>query len=399
MKWYQKACWKFLQLTYGNFCKWFYEMEYFEEDQEPDEPYLLLANHAYHSDAFILATGLNKPLRYLASDEDASLVQQILAELVGLIYTRKGTVDTKAVRKLFSSVKRGDSIAIYPEGDGTWDGATDRIHENIVKLARRFAIPIRLARITGGYMVRPKWAVSGRRGKVTITFKTLSRQTINNISDRQLMTEITGFIKHDDVPYNLNHGNRYSGSRCAEGIENILWKCPLCGETDSITGHRSRITCSSCSYGWHINANMEITPATKGISTTREWCKWQYREIESMVEESKYLLTRTDSVECLEVTDHGTGLHKHSVITRSLGHGQLTLTAEDLYFQVPGSSSITLFLVDRISGFVDTLNRFCRFNYQGKEYMIRFKGKNASRYQYLIRILGDHSQSRLNRAM
>src|SRR4030042_1188786 len=156
MKIYQNLSWKFLKFTFGNFAKHYFNIKCINQDFEPEPPYLLLANHNYFIDAFFISMYLKNPVHFLASDEIMNFFQEILGKLVGLVYIQKGITDTSAVKELLKHLNNKESIAVFPEGDGTWDGETDEISNSVIKFVRLNKIPILTVKIKGGYLTRPR---------------------------------------------------------------------------------------------------------------------------------------------------------------------------------------------------------------------------------------------------
>lgn len=389
MKGYQKFTWKFLQLTAGIIFKKVFNMKMTEENPEPDEGYILLANHAHHIDAFFIASFLKRPLHYLGSDEIATLVQQILADLTGMIYTQKGTIDPSAVRTLLKLVRSGDSIGIYPEGDGTWDGQTDTLYVNIIKLVKRFKVPLRLVVTRGAYLTRPRWADVTRRGKITMEFKTLTKEEIAGLSEQELFDRIVQYLYNNDIKYHLEHDIRFKTSKAAGGIQYLLWKCPVCMTHDRITGRGNTITCKACNETWKTNGNMQVIPELNEITDLKDWSDWQQKAIDSAVTDTgDEQLTASQNI-CVEILERTGGLiNKRKKIFKKYADGELVLYKDALVFNPDKKSKPQLKLpIDEITNYIDCVNHYFLVYTTTETYKIDFNKKNSSRYIHFLRKL------------
>ena len=65
----------------------------------------------------------------------------------------------------------------------------------------------------------------------------------------------------------------YKGKRQAEGLENLLFVCPECGEYDSFTTENDKIACKHCGLTFRYNrfGFLENAP----FETVREFSDWQ----------------------------------------------------------------------------------------------------------------------------
>jgi 1-acyl-sn-glycerol-3-phosphate acyltransferase len=389
MKWYQKLTWFFLKLTFGNFLKWFYGLKKIDFADEPDEPYVLLSNHAHHLDAFLIAVFLNKPIRYLGSDENASILQQILGKLVGLIYTDKGNVDPKAVRALYKSIKEKVSIGIFPEGDGSWDGETEPFYLNTIKMVRRFNLPVRTVRIRGGFLTQPRWGFSMRKGSITVEMDTLSRECIGIMSDEELYHSITNKLYQNDIKDNLQRGVRFDSKKAAGGVSRLLWKCPVCQSEDTLNGSGNTVRCTHCGNEWTINANMEIVNYTlnpEKFADLKDWSDYQKDLIRQSLESGHDHLAWSGPVKLSKVTGRGRGINRMALKTGKTVWCNLALTRTHLIFSDTLTHQvIRQFPLEAISGFVDCQSLYCRFKAAGETWLINFGAKNSSRYHYYFK--------------
>jgi 1-acyl-sn-glycerol-3-phosphate acyltransferase len=388
MKLYQKLSWKFLKATFGIYCKLYYKIECIKHHKEPKPPYILLANHAHELDAFLIAYFLKHPVHYLGSDEKSSLLQLILAELVGMFYTQKGTIDTKAAKKIFSYLKNNESVAFFPEGEGTYDGETDDFSFNIIKLIKKFNIPILTVNITGGYLTKPKWSKHSRHGKVIIQFRTITKEEINKLNNDEIYNKVKKHIYNNDIKSPILQNVKFIGKNLTHDVQYVLWKCPKCYSIDTIYGKKNTIFCTKCNSQWNLDGNMRITPFIKNLIDLKDWNEWQKEEIKKTLKSKKINeLTKSKNVDLYIFKKYSKGLNKRKIIYKKISTGEIILTNENLIFQSYASKENQYFEIKKLKYFVECINQYLRFHYENNIYKIEFNNKNISRYIYFLRLL------------
>ncbi len=391
MKFYQALTWKFLQSTYGAFAKKYFNIECIKLQEEPDTPFILLANHSYHTDPFFIGAFLKKPLHYIGSDEIASLPQQLLGKLVGLIYIKKGLFDSMAVRKLVKSVKSGDSIGFFPEGDGSWDGETDKISENLIKLVRLLNVPVVTVNAAGAYLTKSRWASNVRRGRITLRFRVIDLNKIKRLDDHALCSMIRDHLYNNDIKNSEVQKTVFRGNNLAEGIQYLVWKCPVCGAEDTIDGNKNRMNCVKCNSDWSLDGNLRVFPAIKGIHDLKDWSDWQKQSIIDAVNVPQGgVLAKTSGVTLKMFNRYGGFLNRKKMIFDEYSTGEIILEKENLSF-VPFDNvkNKMVFNIRAIKSYVDCNNKFFRFGHEKEIYQLLFNGKNSSKYIRFLKELQD----------
>ncbi len=386
MKLYQNLSWKLLKFTFGNYARIFYKVECLKEQKEPEPPYVLLSNHYYEIDSFFIGCFLNNPVHYLGSDEKSGLFQLFLAKLVGLIYTQKGLIDPKSARLLFKTIKDGESIALFPEGDSSWDGETEDLSYSIIKLVRKFNVPIVTVNITGGYLTKNRWMQNSRYGKVIIRFRTINKEEILNSSDDKIFNIIKDHLYNNDIKNPISQNIIFKGKNLAHGIQFLIWKCPDCYSSDTIYGKKNRIICKKCRSYWELNGNMKINPDKEKFIDLKDWNEWQKDEIKKSINNKNLNeLTKSIGIDFFIFKKYSKGINKRKMIYEKYSDGDLILNKDKLVFVPYNNKEKLYFDIDKIKYLVECSNKFLRFYYEGNINKIEFKNKNSCRYIYFLR--------------
>lgn len=376
MKWYQRFSWVLLRYTFCKFLKFKFNVSAEYHKDNPEQPFILLSNHANVTDPFFIGLAEPIPISYIANMSKASLVKRVFSKLVRTITKKKAEVDAKALREVFVRLKSGENIGLFPEGDRSWDGETAMLFPNTVRLIRKMKIPIRLVRLEGNYLTNPRWAKYKRIGKITIDFDTITLNEIKNMSDSELMNKIKSYIYNNDVKNETIQKIKFKGEKTAEGIEFLLWLCPHCKSHDTIYGEGDNIRCCECGSKWETNANQKITPETGGIRDTKDWFDLQNKEITNIIESGNEILTETKDIEFHIPSEKGS----HQLY----GKGTLILTHKKMIFKPDKEIKELKFDVNMIKFYADNFNRNFEFTYEKDRNRILFNGKNANKWIYFL---------------
>ena len=219
-------------------------------------PAVIVANHACYLDPIFLTGASNRFIRFLTTSEMMhTRVGRWLFSRFGSIPIRRYASDPGAVRRLFTCLRDGEIVGIFPEGERSWDGNPLPISETTKKLLARLDVPIVPARIEGSYAILPRWAKIPLPGKIRIRFFSPYLPPFSKGD----VTGILGLIA-------VQSDGQTRFSRSAAGIERLLWACPNCLAIGAITTHRRAIRCRSCQASWTIDRRLVLRSAD-GSST------------------------------------------------------------------------------------------------------------------------------------
>lgn len=134
-------------------------------------PFLLLPNHQSVLDPLIVQASCPRTVHAMTkSTQFSKPFMRWLLPRVGAFPTRRYRVDAQAVRVTLRELGRGRGVAIYPEGERTWDGAMQPLRRGTVKLLLKSGVPIVPCGISGLYDVWPRWSKRPRRCPVVVRF-------------------------------------------------------------------------------------------------------------------------------------------------------------------------------------------------------------------------------------
>ncbi len=384
--WYHSLSWKILR---GSFCVYLhfrYNTKAIKYNKPPQKPFVYMANHSHLTDPFLIGTHEKTPVCYIANRQAPTALAQTFSKLVRTIPKKKAVVDPQAIKETFRRVKNGNVIGLFPEGDRSWDGETDKLFPNTIQFVRKLKIPIRLIRLRGNYLSWPRWAETKRRGKIILEIKSLYMDEIKNMSNDELHKAITDFIYQNDIKDSELQKIQFTGKNLAHGIRFLLWLCPSCHSHDSIYGEENEIICSACKSRWEMDGNQRIKPHAEGLADIKDWTNWQKSKMKEAVanlndKEEILLISNDVDFRNPDTESDEFNAYKHYAT------GDLKLSKEKVIFEPYDENKILEFPIENVQNYVDNFNRNFEFSFHSDRYQILFKGKNSSKWIFFLRLL------------
>lgn len=311
-------------------------------EEDPRQPYLILANHNGAVDPILLSLSFRRPIYYVASDHIfrwglASKVIQFLAAPIPIV---KAQLDLKAIHQMAAISREGGTIGLFPSGNGSFTGPEMPIHLGTAKLARALKLPVLLFRFEGGYLTRPRWGVTTRRGTMSgRVVRALSVDEIKAMTPEALLQIIQQELDADPYREPLNdHAipvQLFKGKRLAEYLERVLFVCPDCHRLNTLRSKEDRLSCScgfTTRYGedgyFYTDASTHLAalPHVKAFDQFQLEYLTRWLAQEDIFQKHRKAPFFTDEGETLSVVQRAS--HAEKAL-----HGQLALYSDRLVFR------------------------------------------------------------------
>jgi 1-acyl-sn-glycerol-3-phosphate acyltransferase len=134
-------------------------------------PVLLIGNHQSYLDIPALASAAGRHVCFVARD---SLAQSSFLAFImrqsGAVLIKPGTPDRAALEESIEHLRRGDAVAIFPEGTRSVDGAVGEFRSGALLVARRTGCPIVPVGIRGTIDVLSRHQKFPRPARVRVSF-------------------------------------------------------------------------------------------------------------------------------------------------------------------------------------------------------------------------------------
>jgi 1-acyl-sn-glycerol-3-phosphate acyltransferase len=137
----------------------------------PTGPCVLVVNHQSLLDAPLVQAVCPRRVRAMAKSTQfqGALWRRLLTGL-GAFPVRRFVPDPQAVRTALRILARGEVLAVYPEGERSWDGRLQPMRRGTLRLLASVGVPVLPVAVLGSYDVLPRWSRRLRRGRVDIRF-------------------------------------------------------------------------------------------------------------------------------------------------------------------------------------------------------------------------------------
>lgn len=315
------------------YAKWKYRFT-FERFKLDNGPYLILGNHTQALDAVYVALTFNKPIYFVASNMIYNLkwISKLVDYLTAPIPIHKFRSDLKSTRAILKTLKEGQSVVIYPEGNSTFHGSQMPIDKAIAKLVKVAKVPVLFHRTEGGYLSHPRWAEFARKGFMHGAVRSqLSREDIEGMDLDTVYAHIKKEVTTRD--FELFETTQFIGKNKAEHIEVAYVTCPHCHAVNCIHSQGDNVVCDRCNFHVTVNDYGRFIPQFTGryFQTTKEWYADQLTVFKSLVESKKDSeVLFTDANETLYTIPDMQPKEKMGVVTLSLSKDTVSLHGTDI---------------------------------------------------------------------
>ena len=256
----------------------------FKKKAHFDGPSLIVANHALELDPFIIATSFKEPIYYVASDMIFSIPfwSFWIRYLVSPIPKTKYRSDYETIRDIKRIVKSGGSVCVFPEGNSTWHGKTMPMHPSIAKLAKLLRIPVIIYRIENGYLTKPRWGATVRRGAMrAYVHDVWSVDKVQSMSVTTLHEKLTEAL---DVDIRKTIIKPHYSKRSAEDIESAYFWCPSCHSFATIYSEGEQVRCKTCKLEARYLSDGSITANDDAMpNDTGSWYEQQKAALKHVI--------------------------------------------------------------------------------------------------------------------
>lgn len=185
--------------------------------------------------------------------------------------------DLKAMRNILKVKKQQGNIGLAPEGRLSAYGSLEDITSATGKLLKNLNMDVVYAQIHGSYFTFPKWSNVPRKGLVEVNYSIMfTKEQIQTKSVEEIDQDLFSIMNYDEYEWQAKKRVFYSGKKFAEGLEHILYLCPVCHQEYSYTAKNSDLECNHCHTHVHLNNYYDLESEHNQIpKTIRDWYLWQ----------------------------------------------------------------------------------------------------------------------------
>lgn len=247
-------------------------------------PFILIANHQSALDAMNIVIQYKGKLRIVFGNNyyySLSKIVQKLADACGVIHKQQFQSQLSDLIKIKNVIRQGEALLIFPAGLMCEDGLSTPVPEATASFLNSLRADIYMARLTGTYFVMPKWSSKNRRGKTKIDiYKLLSSDELITRSESEIKEVLDEAMYFDAYKDQEQDQFTYKNGENAEGLENVVYHCPVCKNKYTIKADYNRLSCSACGFTQTMD-NMGFLHCENSEQEVRhvsEWAEWILRQ-------------------------------------------------------------------------------------------------------------------------
>lgn len=271
-------------------------------------PKLVLMNHSNPLDPLLFTFYSGHMIHFLITEPYMTrrLFSRV-ASFVGQITKRKLDTDTRAIRTMKQWCALGASVAMFPEGQFSWDGKPLPLQPGLDQLIRYLDVPVVIVRLINGDRLWPAWAKHPRRTELRLEIDPPIRFGAEFSAPGAIEAEVARRLYVDP-----DHCERFPavGERLAEGMAQFLRFCFSCGadrvgsrgfgsvsgvgsvsdrsagkgtdqgpshgvgtasgvgSVSALTDQGDVLSCRACGGTWAVDTENELTPKILGAGAT-----------------------------------------------------------------------------------------------------------------------------------
>lgn len=309
-------------------------------DLKPYGPCLIISNHVTPFDPIFVTDTFGQQIYYLASEVIFSngLISRVLEFCFAPIAKSKSQTDFAAIKEMINIAKEGGSVAVFVEGNSSFNGENYPFEDSIGKLVLMLKLPLVMFNLKGGYLTKPRWSIYQKKGRYTGEVKRIiPYEDYKHMGVEEISNLIRDNIKINAYTDSLNVD--YKGKRRAEGLQRLLFACPVCHTPNNVYTKGKHYFCKECGLKaeYDLRGYLDITSRGKVDLVTLDHENLSAYEI--------YLKNNPS----FSLTYQGRMIHIHKRRRAQKGQVSITLDKDGLTIVKKRKGEITQFPFDSIN--------------------------------------------------
>lgn len=296
--------------------------------KQPEKPSIVLCNHGSFIDFIYAQSLLIKSRPHFVVARLYFYHKQLgwLLRKLGCFPKSMFALDTESTKNCLRVLKNGQILAMMPEARLSTVGQFEDIQGSTYSFLKKAGVPVYTVKLRGDYFSDPKWGRGPRRGAVVeaeldILF---TAQQLSELSVDEIKAAVEQRLDYDEFQWLATRPEiHYRDKRLAEGLENILTLCPVCGEKHTVFTKGRQILCKNCGKLTELDDRYGFAEGFR-FENFAQWYHWQKETLRREILDNPQFALRSQ-VE-LRLPGEGKGLTRHS------GEGECILDRNGLRY-------------------------------------------------------------------
>ncbi|MBO5867584.1 MAG: 1-acyl-sn-glycerol-3-phosphate acyltransferase [Oscillospiraceae bacterium] len=300
-----------------------------QPEQKPKGPCIVLCNHGSFVD-FFFAGKLLEGVDFRFVTARLYFYHKWLAKalrMVGCFPKSMFAVDLESTKNCLRVLQSGGVLAMMPEARLSTAGRFEDIQDNTWSFLKKAGVPVYTICFRGDYFADPKWGSGFRRGAVVEGEMTrlLEPEALASMTTEEIATAVEKALYYDEFAWLETRPKQvYKSRRLAEGLANILTRCPKCGKKYTLETKGRQLRCSSCGLETRLDDRYGFAEDAP-FANLSLWYDWQRKALaQEIASDPDYRL------EAKVTLRHADPTGKH--LTAEAGRGVCVLNRQGLTY-------------------------------------------------------------------
>ena len=244
-----------------------------------EKPAIVLANHGAFIDFAYAGTLLKKttPNFIVARMYFYQKTIGKILRWIGAFPKSMFATDTESAMNCIRVIKRGGVLAMMPEARLSTVGRFEDIQTSTYDFIKKMGVTVYVINIRGDYLAKPKWGKGIRRGSlVEAELNPLfTKDELQTIDIQEIERRTLDALNYDELEWLKTRPEvRYRSRKMAEGLENILTRCPECDGRYTLRTKGRELFCECCSMKTTVDARYQFSEGFR-FNNFRDMYDWQ----------------------------------------------------------------------------------------------------------------------------
>jgi len=252
-------------------------------------PFVVIANHETALDFVNLIGMTARPMSFVISNSFfQSLPIRGFLQKMGVIPKQQFQTAVSDLKKIKAVIDHGEPVVIYPAGLMCEDGVSTPIPSATYKFLKWLKADVYVAKTSGTYFVKPKWAKKMRPGRTYMdVYKLFTEEELACADLAQVQARTDAALLFDAYREQEKLQIRYRGGSNVEGLQHVLYLCPHCGAEFSICAEKGNtLRCKACGFAHesdHMGFLHPVSDVGEPVRYVSDWSRMIYtRTLENL---------------------------------------------------------------------------------------------------------------------
>ena len=258
-------------------------------------PCLVLMNHSSFLDLEIASKILFPHPYSIVCTSDGFVGKEWLMRRLGCIPTKKFVTELSLIRDMkYALQEQRMSVLMYPEASYSFDGRTMTLPDSLGGLVKLLGVPVVMIRTEGAFARDPLYnGLRKRHVRVRATVDVLlDAEAVRTTGAEGINAAIRDAFALDYFEWQEKTGVTVTEPFRADGLERILYRCPLCGTEGRMKGQGTDISCHACGHVWHMDTvgRLQADDGRNPYPHIPDWYAWEREQVRAELTEGSYRL-------------------------------------------------------------------------------------------------------------